>query len=400
MNKLMEQMTIPGLDSLVSTPLNERQQWPMVKLGDVCTLINGRAYKQDELLSEGVPVIRIQNLNKGDRWYYSNLDLPEDKYCSKGDLLFAWSGTFGPYIWWGSKSIYHYHIWKIVEKNNILKQYLFFFLMSITQKVKDSGHGIALIHMTKAGMEAQSIPLPPLPEQQRIVARLDKAQQLIDKRKEQLALMDALVQSLFYEMFGDPVKNEKGWKKVKLAEGSDAINDCPHSTPIWTDDGYICLRTSNLGKGEWIWDDKRFVSPETYHDRSKRGYLTAEDIVISREGTVGIASIVPKNVEMCMGQRLVQIKPKRSLFTSHYLLQQLLFMLAPEQISMFMVGSTAQHLNVKELRLLLIPTPPLPLQQTFADRVQQIEVLKQAMTASLRELEHNFQALMQEAFGQ
>ena len=86
-------------------------EWIPCRLGDVITLINGRAYKKPEMLAEGTPILRIQNLNGGENWLYSDLDLPEDKYCEKGDLLYAWSATFGPY-WsrWDHKVIYHYHI--------------------------------------------------------------------------------------------------------------------------------------------------------------------------------------------------------------------------------------------------------------------------------------------------
>ena len=88
--------------------------WVQCRLGDVLTLINGHAYNKDEMLSDpnsGVPILRIQNLNGGDNWFYSDLDLAEDKYCYKGDLLFAWSATFGPYWARWDKTIYHYHIW-------------------------------------------------------------------------------------------------------------------------------------------------------------------------------------------------------------------------------------------------------------------------------------------------
>ena len=90
------------------------QKWPMVKLGDVVRIINGKAYKQEELLSQGkYPVLRVGNFFSNSNWYYSDLELEDDKYCNNGDLLYAWSASFGPKIWDGGKAIYHYHIWKI-----------------------------------------------------------------------------------------------------------------------------------------------------------------------------------------------------------------------------------------------------------------------------------------------
>ena len=99
----------------------------LIPLEQVCRFINGRAYKQPELLSEGkYPVLRVGNFFTNSNWYYSNLELEEDKYCDYGDLLYAWSASFGPRIWDGEKSIYHYHIWKILPKENIiLKKFLY-----------------------------------------------------------------------------------------------------------------------------------------------------------------------------------------------------------------------------------------------------------------------------------
>lgn len=149
----------------------------VINLGECLKFINGRAYLQHELLDSGTPIIRIQNLNGGDRWYYSNLDLPEDKYCDKDDLLFAWSATFGPYIWTGQKSIYHYHIWKVVPFDNINKSFAFYLLKNITEKIKQASHGASMLHMTKSGMEAWKITLPPLSKQNifaNIILKLDE----------------------------------------------------------------------------------------------------------------------------------------------------------------------------------------------------------------------------------
>ena len=87
--------------------------WESVALADLVTIYNGRAYSKHELLDSGTPVLRVGNLFTSNHWYYSNLVLEPEKYCDKGDLLFAWSASFGPFIWDGPKVIYHYHIWKL-----------------------------------------------------------------------------------------------------------------------------------------------------------------------------------------------------------------------------------------------------------------------------------------------
>lgn len=113
-------------------------------------------------------MLRVGNLFTSNHWYYSDLELEPDKYCDKGDLIFAWSASFGPFIWSGPKVIYHYHIWKVDCGQSLEAEYARHVLVMITAKIKSESHGLAMLHMTKEGMEQFEIPLPPLPEQQRI----------------------------------------------------------------------------------------------------------------------------------------------------------------------------------------------------------------------------------------
>lgn len=155
--------------------------YPMVPLGEVATLLNGRAYKQEELLDEGpVPVLRVGNFFSNRGWYFSDLELPPEKYCHPGDLLFAWSASFGPKIWDGPKAIYHYHIWKVVPGDQIDKHFLYWVLRAEAESIKAEGSGIAMIHATKSGMEKRLIPLPPLEVQREIVAEVEGYQRVID----------------------------------------------------------------------------------------------------------------------------------------------------------------------------------------------------------------------------
>ena len=177
--------------------------WKSAQLSELVRVLNGRAYKKAELLESGTPVLRVGNLFTSNHWYYSDLELEEDKHCDVGDLIYAWSASFGPFIWQGPRVIYHYHIWKLplFSEANIDKRFLYFFLLQKTKEIKDAGHGISMAHMTKEKMEQLAVPFPPLAEQHRIVAKVDELMALCDRLEASLTkgddtrrgLLDALL---------------------------------------------------------------------------------------------------------------------------------------------------------------------------------------------------------------
>ncbi|SIR28660.1 type I restriction enzyme, S subunit [Janthinobacterium sp. TND4EL3] len=158
-------------------------------LGEVCRLINGRAYKQPELLENGkYPVLRVGNFFTNGNWYYSDLELDENKYCDNGDLLYAWSASFGPKIWDGKKVIYHYHIWKVIpDVSLVLKNYLFHVLAWDMDSVKsEHGTGSTMMHIGKGSIEKRLVPVPSINEQARIVEILDNFEALTNSNTEGL----------------------------------------------------------------------------------------------------------------------------------------------------------------------------------------------------------------------
>ena len=177
--------------------------WPMEELGQFARLINGRAYKQEELLSSGpTPVLRVGNFFSNRGWYYSDLELEDDKYCDEGDLLYAWSASFGPRIWEGPRAIFHYHIWKVEVTERIDKKFLCYLLELDSVNIKAEGSGIAMVHATKGGMEKRKFPLPDLETQRAIVAEIEAEQALVSANRELIRRMEAKVKVAIDRVWG------------------------------------------------------------------------------------------------------------------------------------------------------------------------------------------------------
>ena len=213
-------------------------EWKEYIFTDVATLTNGRAYLQPELQSSGkYKIVRVGNLSGGDKWFYSDMELSENKYCNKGDLLYAWACSFGPYIWNEDKTIYHYHIWKVEENSAVTdKMFLYYYLKYYTPKWMGLTNGSVMMHITKASLEKQKIHLPSLEEQHRIASILSSLDDKIAVNRKICENLEAQAQALFKHWFIDfaPFKDGKfveselgmipeGWKVGTLGEIVDLI---------------------------------------------------------------------------------------------------------------------------------------------------------------------------------
>ena len=172
-------------DFLIDNPLGNVQE---KKMGDVLTFLNGRAYKQEELLNQGkYPVLRVGNFYTNDSWYYSDIELDSSKYCEKGDLLYSWAATLGPRIWDGTKCIYHYHIWKIIfDEDEIDKLYLYYYLQYDLKKISGSTTKSTMIHVSMSSMKERTIILPNIEEQRTIAGLISRFDKLCTDIKEGL----------------------------------------------------------------------------------------------------------------------------------------------------------------------------------------------------------------------
>ena len=172
-------------------------EWAKCTLNEVCKFHNGRAYKQTELLAAGkYRVLRVGNFFTNDSWYYSNLELEDNKYAQNGDLLYAWSASFGPRFWREEKVIFHYHIWKIDSFKNVDKNFLYHFLDLDSAKIKNEVQGGTMVHITKGDMEKRTISYPSVLEQRNIARFLFLLDERIATQNKIIDKLQSLIKGI------------------------------------------------------------------------------------------------------------------------------------------------------------------------------------------------------------
>ncbi len=372
--------------------------WEWKRLGDIGQYINGKAFKPSDWTTSGKPIVRIQNLTSEESNYNFFQGECEERYLIKnGDILISWSASLDVFVWNGWDAVLNQHIFKAIPNEKIIdRKFLVYIVGSILEGMKKYSHGSTMKHIVKGDFDNSKIPLPPLPVQRHIVAVFEQADAVKRQRQEADALTGALLQSVFFDMFGDPVRDERGWEVMELEKLSSHIIDCPHSTPECEEiiTPYPCIRTTELKDGYIDWTKMKYLNEKNYVERIRR--LTPEegDLVFGREGSFGVAVRVPKNVKICLGQRVMLFRPDRKYCNSEFLWALLNSDAIVRQANSKTSGSTVAHINVTDIKKFDGISPPLALQHQFARIVEEVERIREQQVASGRQIE----GLMQRAF--
>ncbi|MDK1733515.1 restriction endonuclease subunit S, partial [Dellaglioa algida] len=177
--------------------------WEQRKLGEAVSFLNGKAYKQQELLNEGkYRVLRVGNFNTNNKWYYSDLELEENKYANRGDLLYLWATDFKPEIWTHERVIFHYHIWKLViTTTDVDKQFLYVWLMNDREQIKKNTNGTTMVHVTKGNMEQRLFGFPSNEEQVKLGLFFKKFASIIDLHQQKIDKLQQIKKAYLQKMF-------------------------------------------------------------------------------------------------------------------------------------------------------------------------------------------------------
>ena len=291
----------------------------------------------------------------------------------------------------------HVHVLR-AEKSVILNSFLCRYLNIFNY----NGYvaGTTRLKLNKSRMSKIPIPLPPLETQRKIVAILEKADETKRLRMQADELTNQLIQSVFLEMFGDPVINNKNWEIKTIEELSSEIVDCPHSTPKYVDyvTDFPCIRTTELKEGHIDWKQMKYLDEHGYKKRVSRLIPIEGDVIYGREGSFGEAVRVPANTNISLGQRVMLFRPKSKICNSIFLWALIrsnsIYFQALKKTS----GSTVRHVNIKDIKKFKGICPSIELQHKFTQIVEKVEAMRQSQKQSRQEIDNLFNALMQQAF--
>ena len=371
-----------------------RKGWEYKKLGD-CTQI---------LDSQRKPVTK-KDRKSGIYPYYGATGIQDyvDKYIFDGRYVLVgedgakWSSfTQSAFIIEG-KTWVNNHAHVLRTNDFLVDSFLVYFL---NYSDLDSYISGAIIRkLTQASLRNIDIPLPPKSTQLAIVSELDKINELIRLKKEQLKDFDNLAQSLFYEMFGDPVENEKGWDVKKLDNVCNITSSKRIFADEYTNTGIPFYRSKEVierSKGLPI-SVELFISEERYNEiKEKFGVPKIGDILITAVGTIGkIWAIDTDNKFYFKDGNLVWLKDIDNQLANSCFFRRLLEYLIEEYKKTNANGAAYNALTIAKLKLMSCPLPPLSLQRLFAQRIEQIEREKSEVQKSIQDLETLLASRMQ-----
>jgi type I restriction enzyme, S subunit len=288
---------------------------------------------------------------------------------------------------------------------DVYPKYLRYFFLTETfgkkflQTVR--GVGGSLLRADPKQVGEFEIPVPQLPIQKKITAILDKADTLRQKDKQLLEYYNQLAESIFYDMFGDPVRNEKGWDKFRLGQVCTQITDGTHFSPPSVDYGVPYITAKHLKSYGLDFDsDPTYVSQQEHQKIFGRCKPEMGDVLYIKDGaTTGIAAINHYDFEFSMLSSLALIKPNKSMINNYFLNYWLNNKLVKENlVRNYMAGAAIKRFTLAKINLFDIPVPPLKLQDQFMRKVTNIESSVGKIDEGIQNSEALFQSLLQKAF--
>ena len=374
------------------------------RLGDIATYINGFAFKPEDRGTEGLPIIRIQDLtgNSYDLGFYDG-EYPERIEINDGDVLISWSASLGVYIWNRGKALLNQHIFKVTfDKCEVNKPYFVYAVQHKLKEMESKTHGATMKHIVKKDFDNTIIPFPSLEKQAEIADVLDKVSSIIVARQRELQKLDELVKARFVEMFGDPIDNTK---KLPVEQFSRCCLDMHQGINTVADKveyqsvGYPIIQSKNITKGYLDLLDVRYLTDKDYLKYHEKYNPKVNDMLICNIGTIGKSLIIKEEQDFLIAWNLFLVKLNLEKVKPDYIKVFVEFLNDRHYYDQFLTGGTVKFVNKKTMGNIPVILPPMELQNQFADFVKQLDKSKFAIQKALDEAQVLFDSLMQKYFG-
>ena len=387
-----------------------RKGWEYKKLGEVGTFLRGKNILKSDFVEKGLPCIHYGQIHTkfGISTDTHLTETSQEVYnkaiiASKNDVLIAITsedleGSCKATAWLGDYDV-AVSAHAAVFKHNLNPKYIVYYLKSQSFYIEKAKYarGFKVMEIKPTDIAKIPIPIPPKSTQLAIVSELDKINELIRLKKEQLKDFDNLAQSLFYEMFGDPVENEKGWEVKKLNE--IVSDNCSISYGIvqpgdGVENGVPVVRPVDM--------TKTFVSrkglkntTKEISDSYKRTILKGNEILMCVRGTTGLISMATPELQGCNVTRGIAPIECGPTCDKWFVFYQILNPAIQHHIAEYTRGIALKQINMKDVRDIPLCLPPLSLQRLFAQRIEQIEREKSEVQKSIQDLETLLASRMQ-----
>ena len=375
-----------------------KQGWEIKKLGEVCEITMGQSPSSNTYNdSEGLPFYQ----GNGD---FGKVNPIARVYCNApiriaecNDILISVRAPIGAINIANCKCCIGRGLASIRSTKSLSYEFVYHALIANKEKLIAQGTGSTFKSIGRSILKELPIPVPPLPIQERIVSELDLLNGIIEKKREQLKELDALAQSIFYDMFGDPITNEKGWEVKKLGEEFNISSGGTPDTKIthYWDGGNISWIGSNMCQNEIIYNnDGKYITDLGLSNSSAKVYQEGYVLVALVGATIGKTALL--RFPTATNQNVAGINvPQNSEYTSEFI-----FCLIRNLYELFVsIGSGKFKMaNLSFIRSLPLLSPPLPLQHQFASKIEAIERQKELIKQSISETETLFNARMQHYF--
>lgn len=400
--------------------------WKSIPIGELCVLQNGRAFKPTEWSTNGIPIVRIQNLNNSTAKFNHFLGHADDRHrLSGGELLFAWSGTpgtsFGAHVWRGRSAVLNQHIFRVDFDPSILEKR--FFRHAINQRLNDlidiAHGGVGLRHVTKGTFEKTRVDVPPIPEQKRIADKLDAILSRVDACRERLDRIPLLLKRFRQSVLSAATSGEltqdwreknhqMPWPSTAVEAVAHVVFDGPFGSNLKTADyvgvGVQVVRLENIGHSHFVSDKRTFISNKKY-DELTRHTLHEGDILFSSfvDEEVRVAMLPPNLHGKAINKADVFcIRVDQAKCLSSYLALRLACKSTYQELKELVHGATRPRINLSQLRQFEFDLPGLEEQREIVHRIETLfgfaDRLESRVSKARKKAEQLTPSLLSKAF--